>query len=135
MNPFCPECGWRLVNEQLRDHYTCESCGEEFTGLELCERPAPNVAHGERCHACAGTGTIEIEFTEWHPYGDTTVPEYLVDLEDCPDCDGIGYFLDDSTCIACGLPVKNGCLVQGWEVHEDCMDETLPTKVDTDGKP
>lgn len=43
-----------------------------------------------KCPTCKGEGWVEVEIVEWHPYGDTMVPEYLLDSEECPDCGGDG---------------------------------------------
>ena len=93
------------------------------------------AAHGIKCEGCEGIGIIPIEFTEWHPYGDTVVPEELIAFDDCPECNGLGYHLDDRCCIVCGLPVEDGVQVEGWEVHEHCETEGVPTlEVDLDAR-
>lgn len=131
MNLFCPECGYRMWHLPYRDAYQCGNCGAERSTFQLLEADAPPAAHGTQCRACQGLGNFEIEYTEWHPYGDTQVPEYLTDVEACRDCDGRGYHLDDRCCVVCGEPVDNGVLVEGWEVHEDCATEGVPTRETT----
>lgn len=85
------------------------------------------MKHGIRCGNCEGTGYIEIPDTTHHPYGDTYAAEDTSYDVDCPDCDGKGYELDDSTCIVCEGEVENGIVVQGWEVCEDCSEDEVPT--------
>jgi len=130
MNPFCPDCGWRLQPNQVMAAWECESCGKIVSELDRMFQRDPVVRHGVQCSTCGGEGCVEIPFVEYHPYGDTYAAEHLVEVVDCADCAGRGYFLDDESCVVCGEPVKDGCLVQGWEVHEDCAFETVPTVKD-----
>ena len=124
--PFCPDCGYTMKADELRDVWHCPSCKLSRNGMDVACEPAPNVHHGIRCDGCDGTGSIEEEFTDWHPYGDTTVPETLAHDVDCDDCFGKGYFLDEDSCIGCGDTVADGILVDGWEVCEACSGDDLP---------
>lgn len=66
----------------------CGACGHFVSELSLLldKRPIPTPKQGKRCPACGGTGTVKVPFTEWHPSGDSRVPEYRVDQQECPDC-------------------------------------------------
>ena len=84
------------------------------------------MKHGTACSECDGIGELEFPFIEYHPYGSTVAGEQLYNAEECPECEGRGYFLDDTSCVVCGRPVENGHDLRGWEVHEECMDQPVP---------
>ena len=132
MNTFCPDCGWLMRSEPEKAFFRCPNCNLVRSQLEVYRAWDPVVRHGTRCEACDGTGTVEHEFTEWHPYGDTVAPEHLVEELDCDECLGKGYFLDErgKACVICGRDIPNGTgvLVEGWRLHEDpeCYTDDPP---------
>ena len=133
MSIWCPECGWKLRFSLLSAHHECDGCGNFYSDEAMANMADVVSAHGTYCDTCQGTGTQEVEFTEYHPYGDTVAPEHLVDIVDCEECGGKGYFLDEDSCVVCGEPVKEGVLVEGWEVHERCATYSVPTLLGFDG--
>jgi ssDNA-binding Zn-finger/Zn-ribbon topoisomerase 1 len=67
------------------DAHRCGKCGTVRSHFELAVKGGTTP-----CPTCNGRGGVEVEIVEWHPYGSTTVPEYLADWEECPDCGGTG---------------------------------------------
>lgn len=67
-----------------------------------------------------------VDLVQYHPYGDTMVPEQWQEQVDCLACGGTGYEHDGTSCIACGKPVVAGALDRGWEVHEMCVGSFIP---------
>ena len=128
MNPFCPNCGARLVQNQVKDWWICPTCDETRTGQEVYETPNQLLMHGTKCRSCDGEGTIEVETQQGHPYGDTVAIETLTETEDCEECMCRGAHMDKDSCIICGEVVNNGWAKKGWEVHPECHQEETPKK-------
>lgn len=132
MNPFCPECGWRLTVDPVLAHWRCPSCDHVVSALARQRADNPAAKHGERCQACEGTGIQKQAFTEYLPHGDTVPGGPATEIDDCEECDGRGYHLDETgkLCVICGreIPDGTGVLVDGWRVHEDfeCSTDCPP---------
>lgn len=127
MNPFCIYCGSRLVMDIHMDRGECPTCGEVRDTEAMVLEDTPKLLHGITCSTCDGEGFIFQDTYTTHPYGDTYATEVTREAEDCDECDTKGAHLDDESCIVCGLPVKAGWNLYGWEVHEGCHDENEET--------
>lgn len=127
-NNYCPDCGRQMLLHPLG--YCCQDCGQIYSLTHLASIDPIEIHHGEPCDACDGTGEEEVERVQYHPYGETSAAEHYVDIEDCPDCAGLGYHDDftETLCVACGLEVGwlEDAVVDGWHVHAHCADERLP---------